>query len=227
METDIIDDVEKIFSDEKSLDFFSVKEETKTIKANNEDFQYELSYKRKDIEDEKEMFKFIKNVEKIIRGCPEYRDWVNYVRDVIGLNECQITGEIHSEAKSDIHHHPISLYSFCKSYTKKYIEDGIEFTSLDIANVVMEKHFELKVGFVSLLKSIHEKYHNGCVKIPMKLVQGDYKFFIDNMLKYLDEDEQNSILDKITINEKNCGWSSGYKWIIEENTNKEDIDKCQ
>lgn len=216
MENDVIDEIEKMFSDTNSIDYFSVKEDTKTIKSNNENFDYELSYKRKDIDDEKELFKFIKNVEKIIRSTPEYKEWTDYLRNVIGVNECQITGEIHSEAKSDIHHHPISLYAMCKAYTKKHIEDNIEFTSLDIANIVMEKHFELKVGFISLLKSIHEKYHNGYIKLPMSLVHGDYRYFIDNMMGYLDEDEQNSILEKLSINETNCGWTSGYKWIVEE-----------
>jgi len=154
---------------------------------------YTLSLRRTDFSDEKEMEKFVKSCEKIIRMSPEYRIWTDYIRSVLGFHRCEITGEMHQETSVDIHHHPYSLYAITKAVILRSEASGKEFCSYDISSEVIQLHYDMRVPFCLLVSSLHEKYHNGALQIPMDLVHGDIQYFIDNYLTFLDDD---AVLDK-------------------------------
>lgn len=217
-ENNSIDDILEIYNESEIQDIFNIDESKKSIKSNIDNEEWELSLKRDDIPEGKPFFKFIKDCERLIRMSPEYKDWVDFVRSSIGINYCQITGEYHADTKSDIHHHPCSLFSITKAITKELIDKQKPFTSLDVSMKVLELHYDMKVGFISIIKSLHEKFHNGALSIPMELIKhGDFNDFIKNYSQYLDEEDLEIIHNRLKINKKNCGWSDGYKWIIDKN----------
>jgi hypothetical protein len=76
----------------------------------------------------------------------------------------------------------------------------------------MKLHYDLKVPFVVLLKSMHEKFHNGFLKIPINLVHGDLRYFIDNYKEFLEDDDVEIIYDRLSVNFENCGWANKYNW---------------
>ena len=78
--------------------------------------------------------------------------------------------------------------------------------------MLFRSHYDLKAPFCLLVSSLHEKYHNGFLQIPMCLVRGNYKYLIDNHMKYLDDDDIEGIMSKLSINRENCGWRSTYTW---------------
>jgi len=82
-----------------------------------------------------------------------------------------------------------------------------EFCTLDIAYDAIQLHFQNKVGYVALLKSMHEKFHNGYLTLPKSLIKGDYQYFLNEYSKYLDEDDNNIIQSRLAVNEHNCTWS--------------------
>jgi hypothetical protein len=180
-----------------------------------EDYPYTLSLRRKDLDDEKSLNKFIMSCEKLVRISPEYRMWTYYIRDVLGNTTCCVTGEKHSETTIEIHHHPYSLYTYTKGVVLKKIHDNEEFCSFDIATKIVELHYEMKVPFCLLVLSLHKKYHNGAFLIPMSLVMGDRDYFLKNYSFYLPDDEQETILRRFEITEENCGWNfhDGYRWV--------------
>jgi len=119
--------------------------------------------------------KFVKSVERLVRGSMEYKEWVTYLKNELNIQECEITHERDSECSIEIHHHPISLYNICSIVLDTVMENKEKFSTFDIAQIVISLHFMNKVGYVPLLKSIHEKYHNGFLLIPIELCHGQWK----------------------------------------------------
>ena len=109
----------------------------------------------------------------------EYKLWVSYIKDVLQVNCCVITQERMDEVTIEIHHHIPSLFVLVKALTNKRIEREEEFSTFDIAMEAIEMHFANRVGYVALLKSMHEKFHNGFLHIPTEMIRGDYRHFID------------------------------------------------
>lgn len=169
-----------------------------------------------DFASEKEMERFIKIIERMVRASFEYKLWVNYIRDVLNLEYCAITNESHSETTVEIHHHPFSLYMITKCVIFDKLNNSQKFCSFDIATEVIELHYKMKASFVPLVASLHEKFHNGFLKIPMELVHGDYKYLVDKYLHILDKEDQNIISERLKINFDNCGW---YR-VSNENNNE-------
>lgn len=203
---------------EVSEDPFTNFDEKTELKTENQEvscssFPYTLKLRRSDFDCEKEFGKFIKSCERLIRYSPEYKIWTEFIRESLGYTACQITGEMHSQTGVDIHHHPFTLWSIVKSVINKKIEQNQEFCSYDISAEVIQLHYDLKASFCLLVSSLHQKYHNGYLQLPMSLVRGDYRYLIDNYLKYLDDDDIEGIMSKLSINRENCGWRSTYTWI--------------
>lgn len=193
--TDVIDDVaEEIFFDEEKLELHT------------EDY-YSLSLRRKEFTDIKEQKRFVKNVEAIVRKSTEYREWVDYVKQVLGYFSCEVTGELGSQVTVEIHHHPISLFDITNAVVYKYILEEKEFCTFDIAQEVIQLHFCGHIGFVPLVKTMHEKVHNGYLSLPMEIIHGKWTYMLENYP--FDDEALESIHLKTAINRENCGWGNG------------------
>jgi len=174
-----------------------------------------LSLRRSNFEDEKEEKRFFKNVERLVRGSIEYREWLAFVKDTLSLDFCAFTGETDAETGDiEIHHHPLTLFDIVQAVTDTYIMNDKEFCTFDIASEVIDLHFKLKIGFVPLLGSLHKKFHNGYLDIPIEFVHGDYKYILDNyfirdhvkekVLKY-----ESVTLDQVSIDWKRNQYKTG------------------
>jgi hypothetical protein len=142
-----------------------------------------------------------------IRRSIEYKLWRNYIVDVLQVNECMITHEKMDDVTIEVHHHLPSLFSLVTALVNKCIEAEDEFCTFDICQQAIELHFKNKIGYVTLLKSMHEKFHNGRLTIPIAFVKGDYKHFIKEYSKFLDEDDLERIETRLATNTSNCTWS--------------------
>ena len=170
-------------------DFSSILEESKQqyesdaqkLVITDKQSGYYLSLRRDNFEDEKEEKRFIKNVERLVRGSLEYREWLAFIKDTLNLDYCVFTKETDAETGDiEIHHHPLTLYDIVMIVVDTYIVNNKQFCTFDIASDVINLHFQLKVGFVPLLGSLHKKFHNGYLDIPIELVHGDYKYLLEN-----------------------------------------------
>lgn len=184
-------------------------DEQKLTSSNN---PYSLTLRRSEFSDDKQIKRFIKSVESIVRGIPEYRDLTTYIKETLGHYACALTKEISSQVHVDIHHHPVSLYSIVKAVIFKKLEDGKEFSSLDIAQDVIAMHYENRVGYVPLVRTLHEKFHAGFLSLPIDIIHGDYKYFIQNYSVYLEDDDLETINSRLAVNRTNCGWGNNYNW---------------
>jgi hypothetical protein len=191
----------------------------------SEETPFTLSLRRNDIENEKELKRFIRLCEGMIRRSPEYGIWTTYVREVLGYFSCDLTKENHAQCNCDIHHHPVSLFSITKAIILQQLASNIKFCSADIAVKVLELHYENRVGFISIIRSLHEKFHNGYLQLPMQLVHGDYKYFLDNLSVFLEQEDQETIQARLAIDFENCGFGSQYYWSINKYIAEEQEEK--
>ena len=173
----------------------------------SDSYPFRLSLRINNFENESAYKKFVKNCEMMIRRSIEYKLWRNYIVDVLQVNECAITHESMEDVTIEVHHHIPSLFTLVCGLVNKCIDKDQEFCTFDICQEAIELHFKIKIGYVALLKSMHEKFHNGKLTIPISFVKGDYNFFVREFSKFLDEDELDKIDLRLATNESNCTWS--------------------
>jgi len=186
-----------------------INSDAESLKLFSDDYPFNLSLRISSFESEKKYIKFIKNCEKIIRSSNEYLEWRKYIRDVLHNNYCIITEEVNDQVTVEIHHHIPSLFTLVKTVVNKMIDNKKEFCSFDVCLETMEIHFSDKIGYVPLIKSMHEKFHSGFLRIPMILVKGNYKLFLNEYGKYIDDDDWCTIREKESINISNNNWKKG------------------
>ena len=149
---------------------------------------------------EKDKEKYIKRIEKVIRSSMEYKDYIQYLRDYVDMSHCAFFNNVENSqgtrVRIEIHHEPLTLFDIVKTVLHKYIEEGIPLNDLYIADEVMDLHYRNLVGLIPLSKSMHQIVHNSNeIVIPLNLVYGEYKEFLNEYNDYLDE----AILDKIEM----------------------------
>ena len=159
--------------------------------------------------DLKEYNRFIKNCKALIRSSWEYSVWTRYIKSIKNL--CQFTRESAYALTVDIHHHPFSLENIVRIVCDRQFTVNGRATSFDVAKEVMELHYRNKVGYVLMIKSLHEKFHNGYLSIPIELVSGDWKYLEEN---YPIQDDIAKVVEKYkAITLENCPrlkWDGNY-----------------
>jgi len=220
MDNSLIEDLHDLVEDKDNI-ILDSKIENNELRS--DETIYTLPLRIDSIDDEKELTRFIKSCEALIRKCPEYKIWTKYIRDVLGYVSCDLTKESHNQCTCDIHHHPISLYTITKGVISQFIASSKKFCSADIITQVLELHFQNRVSIISLIQSLHQKFHNGFLNLPMELVHGDYKYFMNHYSSYLDDSDLETIQSRLAIKFDNCGFGNNYCWVKDGYLDK-DID---
>ena len=184
-----------------------VKSNVEKLELYSEEHPFSLRLRIRNFDSETSYKKFVRNAEMLIRRCVEYKLWTNYIKDVLQQNCCMITNETNFEVTVEVHHHIPSMYLLVSALVNEKIEGNIDFCSFDIASEAIKLHFENRIGYVCLVKTIHEKFHNGYLTIPHEFIKGNYRYFIDTYTRYLDETDLDEIQHRMTIDESNCTWS--------------------
>lgn len=141
---------------------------------------------------EKEKRKYIQRVEKVVRSSLEYRDYISFLKEHVGLDSCiffqNVGGDKKSRVSVEMHHEPFTLFDIVATVLTKYQEEGLPINDLNIADEVMELHYANKVGLVPLSKTVHEIIHRSSkLMIPLNMVYGQYSQFLDEYEPYVDD----------------------------------------
>ncbi len=204
-----MESLDDMIKDKDTYNDKEIKSNVEKLELYSDNYPFNLSLRISNFENETDYVKFIRNVEKLIRGSQEYKLWTDYIKDILGVQTCFITHERIDQLKINIHHHIPSLFTLVKSITNKKLKIEEEFCTFDIATETIEIHFKNKVGYVALITSMHEKFHNGFLKIPIHLVKGDYKWFIREYSEYLEQEDLDVINERLSINSDNQqNWSA-------------------
>jgi hypothetical protein len=134
------------------------------------------------LEDEKELEKFIRDVETQVRRSFEYKEFIKYLRDEFGMNKDAFLENVNYNevgAKIEIHHYPFSLRDIVEVVIRKrkYYNESVELQM--VAKEVMELHYKLMVGLIPLSQTVHELAHSGRLFIPSDKVLGRFNLFVE------------------------------------------------
>ncbi len=172
---------------------------TNTI-SNNSDIYLKLE--RRSFEDDKEYKRYIKAIERIIRGSVEYKEFVTFCRDTLKATTCSFTGwNIADTDDIEIHHYPLTLFEIVQGVIDDRIAKGKEFSTFELSAEIMKLHFNMNIGIVTLSGTLHKSYHAGVLKIPIEFVVGKYSYLIDNY--QVSSEIADQITDAKTININN------------------------
>lgn len=146
------------------------------------------------IGNEREKTKIIKRIERHIRSSLEYRDYIAFLRENVGMDACAFFNNINKDTsrslRIEIHHTPFTLYDYVKIVVQKYMAEGIPLNDLYIAEEVMNLHYKNQVGLIPLSKTLHLIVHGDNAEkliIPAYMIFGDYKQFIEEYQDYMDD----------------------------------------
>lgn len=182
------------------------------LSLHSEEYPFALALRVRDFPDEKSFVRFIRSCERMVRNSIEYREWRRYIFDVLGLTACSLTYEDREDVTIEIHHAPISLFTIIRVLINEKIFNDQEFSSFEIAMETMILHFQNSIGYVPLITSMHEKVHNGKLKIPIELIRGNYQEFINKFWNFIDESDQKTIAECLTTHyeQTNYNWGKDF-----------------
>lgn len=171
-----------------------VKEETIKIGYFQEIKMEDNSWK----DDEKSFTKTIKKIEKFVRSSNEYREYVQFLKEEIDMNQCAFfKGVTREDASLEIHHSPLTLYDIT-SIVFNYVQtNNVSCTLFDVADEVMKVHFEGLVGLIPLTYTVHELVHNGDIFIPVDYVYGNVKEFYTKYKDYFTQEQKDLLKQNI------------------------------
>lgn len=180
----------------------------KTIKEIHEEIYQPLEMMNfiDDLEDDKSYKKLIRNIESIVRTSFEYQEFRDYLLTEMDMTQCAFLEGLDMRdsrrIKVELHHAPFTLYDIVEIVVNKHrVEKGIIYP-LDIANEIMQLHYEGKVGLIPLSTTVHETVHTGVVFVPVHYVYGKFLQFFNEYENYIKTDLKNSLKENIEISEQ-------------------------
>lgn len=145
---------------------------------------------------------FIKKVEQLVRGHNDYKRYIKFIREDVGIQCCQVMSNI-SDASTedkkevrllDMHHGPIlNLFDVTQIILHHSLARKEKITTFSIAERVIDEHFEHNVSVVMLSETAHEQVHLDNIFLTDKQKWGDVNRFL---VKYKDG-LNNSLIRKI------------------------------
>lgn len=155
-----------------------------------------------DFSDDKDVDKYIKDVERICRSSYEYRQYIKFFKTNLDMSKCAIYEHVRMDPNNvrnynkiaiHIHHDPLTLYDITKIVMTKRL-NGREIMDEQVtAKEVMLLHYNLLVGLIPLAETVHELVHNQFLFIPTTHVFGFYHDFVEMYDRYID----NELKDKL------------------------------
>ena len=150
-----------------------------------------------DVFDEKDFKKYINDVKKVVRNSLEYRQYIQYLRNYMNMNECSyfenISNEENSKIKIEIHHTPYSLEDIVLTVFNKRVFYGEDLDVEEVAKEVMYIHYFLMVGLIPLSSTVHELVHNNFIFVPTNKVVGNYKEFEETYSNWIPEEVKEKV----------------------------------
>ena len=135
--------------------------------------------------------KIVKAFERMARNSLEYKNYFYYLKHNLDMSRCSYLpfirtgiGDIHIE----LHHSPFTMFDITKAVVSRQIEDHGYADEFDVAQEVMQLHYENLVGIIPLSPTVHELVHSQAMDVHPRLTYGYWKEFIHRYRDYFTED---------------------------------------
>ena len=161
------------------------------------EYEYQESY---ETDTEKEAI--VKQAEALCRASMEYSDYIAYLRSNVGMDACAFFNNISKtnskKIRIEVHHAPLTLFDIIKLVLDRAIRTGDEINPMLLAEEATRIHYMNQVGLIPLSKTLHEVVHKSDkLVIPMYMVYGDFRAFLENFSEELEMKENSHIKAKI------------------------------
>lgn len=105
--------------------------------------------------------RFIKNAEARFRATKEYKSYKAYLMS-LGLDHCQILGNIEADKGVDIelHHNILSLFDDTVMICEHVLNTSGYISTFDLIQLLIQEHYANRIPCTFLSKTIHEYYTN-------------------------------------------------------------------
>lgn len=104
---------------------------------------------------------FLRNAETRFRASREYKAYKAYLIEYLGINRCQIFGNITTDdANIELHHNVIGLFDICLLITSHVINTVGIISTFDLIQLLIQEHWNNRVGVTFLSKTAHQIYTN-------------------------------------------------------------------
>lgn len=174
----------------------------KYIEAKDDKYDSVSFYKPAEYFSTTESFtKFVKACEKTVRTIPDYKAFIAYLKNVMGLNFCQVSSQIFdTDATIEMHHGPLfTLWDYVSIILAAEIALGHKITTFRIADKVIQEHYDLHVQVVMLAITNHEAVHNRDIFLNIKQGFGDVGAFIEKYKEYMSDNQKYRIMKYIDL----------------------------
>ena len=123
-----------------------------------------------------EYIKFVKSVENLIRRSKEYRAYIRYLKEDVGLRQCVMFGNITDDKASiEMHHGPIfTLFDYVElTIVNEFKKPDGFVSSFRVANQVLEDHFNNLIQVVMLSEMAHKAVHPSKKEVRAEFIDID------------------------------------------------------
>ena len=104
---------------------------------------------------------FLRNAETRFRATREYKAYKAYLIESLGINRCQIFGNITmDDADIELHHNVLGLFDICLLITLHTINTVGIISTFDLIQLLIQEHWNNRVGVTFLSKTAHQIYTN-------------------------------------------------------------------
>jgi hypothetical protein len=152
---------------------------------------------------DRDKVKFIKTVERIVRGSQEYKQYIAFLRKEVDMTMCSyftnISKKDGAKVSIEVHHEPFTLFDITQIVVEKWMAEEKKINPILISEEVMKLHYQGKVGLIPLSITVHDLVHNGKIFIPLQNVYGDFLSFLEEYEPYISADLQDILELKLKM----------------------------
>lgn len=141
-------------------------------------------------DDYKAKAKYIKYLERLVRGSQELKDYLSFLKENAEMNDCAIFAGVNREdCRIEIHHFPFSLFDITRIVLDDALANNEDVSSFTIVGRVVLEHYLGHVGLIPLSLTAHELAHSGSITLSLKNVTGDWQAFVKKFAYVMTKDD--------------------------------------
>lgn len=155
---------------------------------------------------------YVKACEQSIRRSDDYKIYINWIKETLGINFCQVAHKIKSSktVTVEMHHGPIfNLYDCVECAISYRLAKKMPISTFKIADQVLQDHFDLIIQTVMLAKTNHEAVHNRDIFLNVHQIIGNLEGFVDKYGLYFEENQKYKLYINMKLSEDNPSYDNG------------------